>query len=198
MLEQLFGSKTRVKLLKVFFYSPNKAFFVRELARQIDTQINAIRRELSVLIDTNLIFEVEDKVPLDKKKAGATLRKYYKLNMGSMLYPEMHSLLMKDQVLGEQEFIEHIKEKGGNFDLLLLTGKFVGDKDAQSDILMVGELKERNISKIIIEYEKEMGQDIRYTIMTKKEFLERKQLMDRFLFSLFEGKNFRIIDKLDI
>ncbi len=195
MLEQLFGSKTRVKLLKVFFYSPKKAFFVRELARQIDTQINAIRRELKILLEINLILEI-DKVPEDNKKAGATLRKYYKLNTGSLMYPEMHSLLMKDQVLGEQMFIEQIKEKGGQFELFILTGRFVGVDDAPSDMLMVGDLKERNIAKLIMQYEKEMGAEIRYTIMSKKEFKDRQNMMDKFLFSLFEGKNIRVVDKL--
>lgn len=195
MLEQLFGSKTRVKLLKVFFYSPGNAFFVRELARQINTQINAIRRELKVLLDINLIIEVEKK-PDDNKKAGATLRKYYKLNTASMMYPEMHSLLTKAQVLGEQQFIEQIKEKGGDFDLFMLTGRFVGVADAPSDMLMVGDLKERNIAKLISQYEKEMGSDIKYTTMSAKEFKDRQNMMDKFLFSLFEGKNFRVIDKL--
>mgnify|MGYP001596219318 FL=1 len=195
MLEQLFGSKTRVKMLKVFFYSPKTSFFVRELSRQLDTQINAVRRELKILLATNLILEV-DKDPEDRKKAGATLRKYYKLNTGSMLYPEMHSLLMKAQVLGEQQFIEKIKVKGGSIDLLLLTGRFVADSEAPSDLLIVGDIKVRNLVKLIAGYEKEMGTEIRYTLMTTSEFTERQQMMDRFLFSLFEGKNFKVIDNI--
>jgi hypothetical protein len=45
MIEQLFGSKTRVKLLKLFFSNPNRSFYVREITRTIDEQINSVRRE---------------------------------------------------------------------------------------------------------------------------------------------------------
>ena len=48
-MEQLFGSKTRVKLLQLFFRNPNRAFYVREITRKIDEQINSVRRELANL-----------------------------------------------------------------------------------------------------------------------------------------------------
>ena len=44
--EKLFGSKTRAKLLNLFFENPDKSFYVREMTRVIDEQINSVRREL--------------------------------------------------------------------------------------------------------------------------------------------------------
>src|SRR6476469_7383755 len=55
MIEQLFGSKTRVKLLQLFYSNPNRAFYVREITRKIDEQINSVRRELSNLLSIGLI-----------------------------------------------------------------------------------------------------------------------------------------------
>ena len=51
MVEQLFGSKTRVKLLQLFYSNPNRSFYVREITRKIDEQINSVRRELSAPFD---------------------------------------------------------------------------------------------------------------------------------------------------
>ncbi len=198
MLEHLFGSKTRVKLLKVFFHNPDKTFFVRELARQIDTQINAIRREIQLLIDAELIIEAEDEVRLDKHKAGSTLRKYYRLDRGSLLYPELHALLLKAQLLEEQKFLRSLQEKGGEILLLLLGGRFVGDFDGKSDMLIVGNVKENTITRMIEEYEKESGKEIRFTLMTEREFKDRREMMDKFLFGMFEGKNFKVVNKLDV
>lgn len=198
MLEHLFGSKTRVKLLKVFFHNPEKTFFVRELARQIDTQINAIRRELQILIDAELILEAEDEVRPDKHKAGSTLRKYYRLDRGSLLYPELNSLLLKAQLMEEQQFLRALQEKGGDIQLLLLGGRFVGDFDAKSDMLIVGTVKENTIARMIEEYEKESGKEIRFTLMTEREFKDRREMMDKFLFGMFEGKNFKVVNKLDV
>ncbi len=55
MIEQLFGSKTRVKLLKLFYGNPNRSFYVREITRTVDEQINSVRRELSNLLNLGII-----------------------------------------------------------------------------------------------------------------------------------------------
>ena len=55
MIDALFGSKTRVKLLHLFLNNPNRAFYVREITRKIDEQINSVRRELSNLLSIGII-----------------------------------------------------------------------------------------------------------------------------------------------
>jgi predicted transcriptional regulator len=55
MVEQLFGSKTRVKLLELFYSNSNRSFYVREITRKIDEQINSVRRELSNLLNIGII-----------------------------------------------------------------------------------------------------------------------------------------------
>lgn len=45
-IEKLFGSKTRAKLLRLFFSDMNKSYYVREITRLIEEQINSVRREL--------------------------------------------------------------------------------------------------------------------------------------------------------
>lgn len=48
-INALFGSKTRVKLLNLFFNKPDEKFYVREISRIIDEQVNSVRRELTNL-----------------------------------------------------------------------------------------------------------------------------------------------------
>ena len=48
-MEQLFGSRTRVKILNIFLRNPEKTYFVRELSRMTGDFINSIRRELQIL-----------------------------------------------------------------------------------------------------------------------------------------------------
>src|SRR6058998_725449 len=55
MVEQLFGSKTRAKLLQLFYSNPNRSFYVREITRKIDEQINSVRRELANLLSIGII-----------------------------------------------------------------------------------------------------------------------------------------------
>jgi hypothetical protein len=55
MIDALFGSKTRVKLLHLFLNNPDKSFYVREITRLIDEQINSVRRELSNMLSVGII-----------------------------------------------------------------------------------------------------------------------------------------------
>src|SRR5437868_13919458 len=55
MIEQLFGSKTRVKLLQLFYSNPNRSFYVRKITRKVDEQINSVRRELANLLSIGII-----------------------------------------------------------------------------------------------------------------------------------------------
>lgn len=193
MLEHLFGSKTRVKVLRAFFRDGQEKYYVRELTRLLDVQINAVRRELAILMKVGLVKEVED-----GKKRTARQRKYYTLNKESLLYPEMHALLMKAKLLEEQHFIKLLQDKAGKLDILLLTGRFTGDKKVPSDILLVGDIKEKAVANLIAKYEKEFGFDIRYTMFSTKEFADRRHIMDKFLYQLFEAKHMKIIDTLGI
>src|SRR3990167_4796024 len=198
MLEYLFGSKTRLKLLRLFFRDPLASFYVRELTRLLDIQINAVRRELELLIQSGLVKEIEQAHPVDSGKAGVNLRKYYALNTESILYPEMHALLIKAQVLGEQKFVKEMQEKGGDIVFFLMTRKFTNEKRAKTDMLLVGKLKEQTIAKIIARYEKEFGFEILYTTMSEQEFFDRRHMMDKFLFSLFEGEHVKVANRLRI
>lgn len=196
MLEQLFGSKTRVKLLHIFFHSPERPFYVRELSRLAEAQLNAIRRELANLEKVGLIMPIDiDKVEMPEG-AGTGRSKYYKLDTGCLFNLELKSLLFKAQILYERELIELLKAKAGKIKVLLFTGCFTDAKDAETDILLIGEIRSLLVSKLIAEFEKKLGKSLRYTIMTQKEFNDRREIGDKFLYSIFEGKYVTIVDEL--
>src|SRR5277367_5987230 len=81
MVEQLFGSKTRVKLLQLFYSNPNRSFFVREITRKIDEQINSVRRELSNLLSIGII-----------TSDNTNNKLYYEVNQKYKYYPPLHEI----------------------------------------------------------------------------------------------------------
>ncbi len=198
MLEHLFGSKTRVNLLRVFFRDPDRAFYVRELTRLLDVQINAIRRELELLKKIALVKESKKKPADDVKEAGSRLRKYYILNAEAALHGELKALLTRAQLMDEQQLVKELEKKAGDVQLFLLTGRFTGDKKAPIDMLLVGKLKEKTITRLVSKYEKKFGFEVRYTTMTMKEFAERRHMMDKFVYSIFESDNIKIVDKVGV
>lgn len=199
MLEQLFGSKARYRILRTLFRESDKPFFVRELARAIDAQINAVRREIELLLNLGLLKEeIEKKPKSSSAEYGASLRKYYRLDKDSALFAPLSNLLDQIQVIGEDALVRDLKAHGGKIKLLLLTGCFTKDYRAPSDLLIVGALKERSIAKLISDYEKELGSVLRYTTMSEPEFKERRHMMDKFLFALFEAENVRVVNELGV
>ena len=198
MLEQLFGSNTRVDMLRLFFRAPAQQFYVREITRALDTQINAVRRELQLLVEANIVLEVEDPKGVNMDKPGAKLRKYYRVNTLSTLFPELEALIIKEQVLEEQDLIQEVMQKGGEIRLLIIAGRFTDGKPAPADMLIVGSIKTKIVEKLIADYEAKYDIEILYSIMTEEEFLERRHMMDKFVYSMFETNNIKVIDTLNI
>jgi len=153
MLEQLFGSKTRLKLLRIFYTESDKAFFVRELSRLVGVQINAVRRELKILLSMDIVQEkiVKLKEGSNELEVGEKLRRYYELNPESIIYSELQALLIKDKIAGQKEFIQEFEKKMSDTQLLVLSGEFTNDKKAPTDLLVVGKIKPRVLAKTLLQ-----------------------------------------------
>lgn len=192
MLEHLFGSKTRIKLLQLLLSNPEKNFFVRELSRAIGVQLNAVRREIQNLEKIGLIIQVE---PNADNYESSERCKYYTLKTDSLLYPEFKELMTKVSVIEEREFVEQLKKRSGKIKFMLLTGFFTGEKKADSDLLIVGDIKPAVVSKIIRDFEKSISHELRYTIMGEKEYKDRRDIGDKFIYNLLETKNYIPVDE---
>jgi DNA-binding transcriptional ArsR family regulator len=146
MLEHFFGSKTRVKLLYLFFHEPDRPFYVRELARLITIQLNAVRRELLNLERFGIIRRAERGTndPRDFSERS----KYYQLDRAHVLYRELAAFLSKAQVLEQKTFIDHLLRVAGDVRFCLLTGFFMR-VTSPTDVLIVGTLAVPAIEKSI-------------------------------------------------
>lgn len=197
MLEHLFGSKTRVKLLSLFLRHPEEAMFVRELTRRVATQINAVRRELANLVRFGLINEVVvEGESEDGRKRPGLKRKYYQVNRSFPLLPEITALIVKAQVMLEQQLDKHVL-KLGDVRYLAFLGLFLGKSHAPVDIFIVGErIDKRGLDALLADTEEELGVEIRYSLMTLEEFRYRKDITDRFLYAILEAPKNVIVDRL--
>jgi predicted metalloendopeptidase len=167
---------------------------MRELSRIADTQLNAIRREIENLEELGIIKEVE-RGSSKIEEVGTERSKYYKLNKEFYLNEELGNLLSKTQLMEEKSFVEAIHKRAGNIKMLVLTGFFTNEADSSTDMLIVGEIKTVQLAKIIRDFEKFLNRQIRYTIMEEKEFNERREIGDKFLYGVFESKHVFVINE---
>jgi predicted transcriptional regulator len=182
MLNKLFGSECRVKILKIFLLNPEKKYYTRQLARELDLQVNAVRRELDNLSKIGII-KAEDNQNSSNKRA----KKYYYCLTDFLIFNELKSVFSKSQLFSSQDFIDKL-QKLYTPKFLMLNGFFVGDNLAPIDLLIVGRINKTKLIELINSLEKEVSREINYTIMTETEFIYRLQIVDRFLNDLFKRK----------
>ena len=195
-LEQLFGSKTRCRLLYLFFTNPDKSFFVRELCRILDAQIHAVRRELSNLCIVGIVSEspsgeVEEE---DPSIPGLNEKKFFKLNTSFLLYSELRSLFLKSRFFLENEYSRRILEVG-KIDYFVLGGVFT-NSPTKADLFIVGAPDKEKVTALILEFEKSLGREINFAIFSPEEFRYRKSIGDKFLESILINPKIVIWDHL--
>lgn len=193
MIEHLFGSRTRVKLLRLFLGNPGAPFYVRELGRKVEAQIHAIRRELENLERLGIIRTAG--APVDDHPLRSRQRKYYQLDEGFTLAVELRALVLKSQFLLEEEFKRRIRGLG-SLRYFALFGLFVGEREAATDLLVVGQINRKRFARLMAQFEREIGNPVNYTVMSEREFRYRWDVGDRFLYGLLEGKKIAVIDDL--
>ncbi|MDP3970343.1 MAG: hypothetical protein Q8P90_01450 [bacterium] len=186
MLDQLFGSRTRVKLLRLFLTNSQEEFYVRELTRKIGEHINSVRRELLHLEKLGLL------VVSDRQR-----KKYYSVNTNFTLYPELKALILKSRLTLEKRFITKLQE-AGRIQHLSLMGYFADDLDSETDVFIIGTLPKKHLNALLEEFNKQFGKELRYTLMSPSEYTYRKDVTDKFLFTLLSNPQMVVVDKLNI
>src|ERR1039458_7100306 len=141
MIEQLFGSKTRVKLLQLFYGNTNRSFYVREITRKIDEQINSVRRELANLLSIGIIVS-----------NTSNNRLYYEVDQKYEYYGPLHEIFggkkaskMSKNDSSSDNPIVNI----GNIDLAIYTGHFTRDELSGVDVLIVGNVNPTQLNKFM-------------------------------------------------
>lgn len=196
-IEQLFGSRTRARLLGLFLENSERAFFVRELARRIDAQLNSVRRELKNLVEVGIVLEVPSDIADPDDESGSKIenKRFYQANTSFPIFDDLRGVMKKVAVLMNHTLMAELA-KYGKLDLLVLTGSFTDTQNVPTDVLVVGDLRVEGIQKSIAEFEKEIGREVNYTYMPREEFTYRWDVGDRFLASILQSK--RVILKDDI
>src|SRR6478672_8492060 len=143
MIEQLFGSKTRVKLLQLFLANPGRSFYVREITRKIDEQINSVRRELSNLSGIGII-----------RSDSVNNKLYYEVNQGYKHFKSLQSIFsvelpQQDVSPASQGDLLKRLQAVGSFDVIIASGALVGVQGGEVDLLLIGSSNKQKLEKLI-------------------------------------------------
>ena len=179
-LEKIFGSKTRAKLLGLFFENPSKSFYVREITRVIDEQINSVRRELLNLDSIGII-----------KNETYDNKIYYSANMKHPFSHALSEMFSSKVVQGSDIGIKHstmeeyTKPVKNYLKGLIVINRLPGQDGV--DLLIIGDDKTKKLTHWA-------GKPLNYVILSEEDFTYRKSVRDRFILDVMEMEISEIYD----
>lgn len=177
MLEKIFTSKARVRLLQLFLSHRSQKYYQRQLEKILDMNIRSLQVEISNLLGIGF---------LQKEKDGNRI--YYSVNEKFPLLEELYRLIFKGSFL-----IEELKVllENKKIDIAFIYGSAgKGDllEGSDIDLFIVGEIDSYKIHRAIEGIEKNFSRVINYVVYTKKEIYKKVKAKDGFITEVLGDK----------
>lgn len=172
-LDQLLISKVRIKAIKYFISNPDEPIHLRGAVRELNEEINAVRRELSRLEEIKLLYS--------EKKGN---RKYFGVNKDFLYFDELRSMVFKTFGLGGE--IVKAKNKLGDVSFVALTEQYVEANSTEGlDLVVVGDgVSMELLDQIVTKQEERDGRHINYTVLSTRDFELHKRRRDTFILQI--------------
>ncbi len=201
ILEKLFGSSARVKLMRLFLMNPEDIFDRKEMLRRSKVSGDALGRELRLLKDIGLVKPrvVVKMFPSKRKRGDMEKRKVNGFGLDPR-FPFLVPLraLVTEIALGKEDLSARFRNVG-NVKLIVVAGVFIDEADSRVDILIVGDkLKRKNIEGVLRRLEAELGKELTYGILETPEFEYRFGIYDKFIRDILDYPHLVVLNKLNL
>lgn len=170
-MEELFVSRVRVKLLKLFLTTQDPLLHVREIVRRTEEEINAVRRELLRMEKFGMV--------ASEWRAN---RRLYHFRKEYIFYHQIMGMVAKSTGLSG----EIVKNKGklGKLKFAMVATRFFkrqasGPEDV--DLLVVGQIVLPELQSLISDEQAKRDHEINYSFMDEAEFQFRVRRRDPFI-----------------
>ena len=200
MIDALFGSKTRVKLLHLFLNNPGKSFYVREITRLIGEQINSVRRELSNMLDAGVLLSNTN----DNKL-------YYEINRSYTHYKPLKEIFTNNDVSKQKPKRFSKQSASSETDdwrialaalpkakIVIAAGVLVRGSASKVDLLIVGNVESKRVADVVNKIEIKVGRQLTFSRMLYDEFYYRLSVHDRFINDILSSRHEVVVDSENI
>ncbi|HID63315.1 MAG TPA: hypothetical protein EYP49_11335 [Anaerolineae bacterium] len=187
MLELLFSSTARVKVLALLLLNPETSFYQRELSALTGLPIRAVQREVQRLQTLGL---------LTSFARGNQV--HYRVNRDFFLFPELKNIFLK--TVGLTALLGDALKGAENIALAFIYGSYAADQESTAsdiDLLVVGTLSSRALHTTLQKAEKPAHRQINYVLFSPEEFRAKAQTGDGFLHNVLAGPKVFLIGDED-
>lgn len=190
MIDSLFGSKTRVKLLGLFMNNPERSFYVREITRNINEQINSVRRELANLVEIGVV-----------TRDSVDNRLYYKADINFRYYHALREMFANETevVRGPKVEVDAWAAKFAaikGIQEVIFAGALVYESASPLDLIVAGDptMDQSKVRALIKALEKGLDTQLNYSILDTEDLYYRLSIRDRFVLDVLESKHTVVLD----
>lgn len=201
MLEKLFGSAVKVKLMKLFLFNSNSVFDKQDIQKRTKSTTQSTTRELNILEKAGFLKKKSFFKEGKKLKSGKVGKKKrvqgYVLNQEFPYLLSLQKMLIESSPIGHSEVIKRI-QKSGKIKLITVAGVFIHDDESRLDLLVVGDnINSGRIKTTIGSLESEIGRPIKYSILDTGDFKYRMGICDRLVRDVFDFPHEVLVDRIN-
>lgn len=185
ILEVLFGSKVKTRLIRFFLLNPDVEYSVPEIVQKNMVSAPQARKELNKLKKIKFI--------LEKSKKN---EKIFLMNKEFHFYLELKNLVSKSNIYPQCKSLGKIRSIG-DVKLALISGVFLNYQKGKVDmILVINNPSRAKLKSVMNNLEAEVGREVSFFLMNSDEFKYRVDMLDRFLTDFLEGPYNEIVNKI--
>ena len=184
-LEELFGSKERWRLIKLFVLNTDTSYAAKEIVKRNKMDGRKVRGIIQQFVKAGFL-----------KESVLKKKKYYKVDKNFPFFDGLKQLVIRSNVYPQCANLGRIK-KLGNVRLGLVSGVFSDNNAAKADLLIVGDhISNAKMNHLLSALEIELGREINYSLMDLSEFKYRVDMFDKFILEFFEGPHEILVNKV--
>ena len=188
-LGKLFGSETKVKIMKLFLFNPEHVYSMRDIAERVKSDSSKVRKEILVL----------EKIGLMKRRVT---NKNKTNGHGFVLDPQfpyllqLQNFLVNIEPLHPKEIVRKIN-KIGTIKLVIISGVFIQETESRVDILIVGDgIRKTALENTIKTLESEIGKELKFAHFTTEDFQYRLRMFDKLTRDILDYPHRKVLNRL--
>ncbi len=184
LLETVFGSKLRAKIIGWLFTHPDERYFVRQLTSILNEDPTNISRELVRLAEAGLL-----------KARTEGRQKYYQADSNSPVFAEFCGIAVKSIGIGDRLHAAVLSLREG-ISVAFVFGSFAegrADLNSDIDLLIIGDISSDAISRALAVPQRELGREINAAVYPASEFRDKLAKGNHFINALMPMKKIFLI-----
>ncbi len=157
-------SKARQRLLAYYFTNPSARHHLRDLAERLSIDPSNLSKDLGRLEREGLF-----------RSEVSGRQKYFQLNREYALFDEVRSIVAK--TIGAVPLLARNQQ----------------DAASDIDVLVIGKPKSDALAEAVQKLERQLGREINYTVLSRKELESRRARKDAFLENVWHNRRISLV-----